>query len=106
VFGSNFFANFGIPEFPYQGVDPQGGALAPNAPMPGSDPVSQNAAQPAAPAAGAPPTAPPQPSSPLAGGPLSPMTSPQQPQAPIQPDQASAAPAAGIGSQFGKPANG
>jgi hypothetical protein len=101
VFGSNFFANFGIPEFPYQGVDAQGGALATNLPAAG---VGTNPSQNAAP----PPTAPQPPgsaSSPLAPGPLAMgggMT--QQPTSTQQPD--ATAPAAGVGSQFGKPANG
>ena len=108
MFGSNFTANFGIPDFPYQGADAQGGYLAPNAP--GQDP-SQNAA----PAIGQPTTnpvastgavggaAPPAAPSPLAGGPLAPGGAP--PTQPTAPDggMMTAPPAAGIGSPFGKP---
>jgi len=108
MFGSNFFGNFGIPEqqpFPYQGADPQGGMLGPNTPGPGQSAAPGGPAAPAAPIAGqgtppAPPTlgAP----SPLAGSPLAPgggMTPPQ-------PEQPGQAPAAGVGSPFGRPANG
>ena len=108
MFGSNFDANFGIPTFP-QAIDAQGGYLGPNA---APDPMaSQNAAvttpvapigaptgglpaTPAAPALGSP--------SPLAGGPLSPGGPQTQPAAP----EAGIAPAAGIGSPFGRPPNG
>lgn len=111
MFGSNFDANFGIPTFP-QGIDAQGGYLGANAPVPGQQP-SQNVA-PAAPASpiGAPtggqPAAPAAPAlgspSPLAGGPLSPGGG-QPPQAPAP--EAGVAPAAGVGSPFGRvPGNG
>src|ERR1700733_381246 len=30
MFGSNFDANFGIPQFPFQGTDPQGGLFGAN----------------------------------------------------------------------------
>ena len=111
MFGSNFDANFGIPTFP-QGIDAQGGYLGPNAPAVGQDPMSQNAAPsigqptaPAAPTAGGPAATPAlgQPS-PLAGGPLSPGGA--QPQTQPTSPEAGVAPAAGIGSPFGKPANG
>ena len=108
MFGSNFMANFGIPEFPYQGADAQGGMFAANAPVPGQPP-SQNAApspgQPASnPGAPAPsPAATPalgQPS-PLAGGPLAPGGGQSQ-APPSTPEIGGSAPAAGIGSPFGK----
>jgi hypothetical protein len=110
MFGSNFTANFGIPEFPFQGTDAQGGLFAPNAP--GQD-MSQNAAPgPAAPMGGitpaigqptAPQSATPAAPSPLAGGPLSPGgAAPQQPAAPDG-GMMTPPPAAGIGSPFGKP---
>jgi hypothetical protein len=86
MFGSNFFGNFGIPDFGYQGADPQGGYFGGNAEQ------SQNAAP--SPAA----------SNPLAGGPLalggaqSSLPSPN-----ASPGPAQAPPAAGIASPFGKP---
>jgi hypothetical protein len=111
MFGSNFFGNFGIPDpsFGYQGADAQGGYLSTNAPVPGQDP-SQSAA-PAAPIgspAGGLPSAPQQPTpaapSPLAGGPLAPGGA--QPQTQPTTPEAGVAPAAGIGSPFGKAPNG
>lgn len=104
MFG-NFDQNFGIPAFPYQGQDPQGGFLGTNV-APESDPAAAGAVslpggptspQPSAPAAGMSPA--PQPPtvgspSPLAGGPLAPQATPPTPET---------APAAGIGSPFGKP---
>jgi hypothetical protein len=107
MFGSNFMANFGIPDFPYQGTDAQGGYLGANAaptPMGGQ---SQNAApSPGAAAAPGPAATPPLgQSSPLAGGPLSPGGGqPQTP--PSTPEIGGSAPAAGIGSPFGRPPNG
>lgn len=112
MFGSNFMANFGIPDFPFQGTDAQGGMFAPNAAIPGQDP-SQNAAPGSAapmggitPAIGqptAPQSATPAAPSPLAGGPLAPGG--QAPQQPAAPDggMMTPPPAAGIGSPFGKP---
>ena len=108
MFGSNFTANFGIPDFPYQGADAQGGYLAPNAP--GQDP-SQNAA----PSIGQPTTNPvastgeiggaaaPASPSPLAGGPLAPGGAGVGTAPAPAPEAGGAAPAAGIGSPFGKP---
>lgn len=58
MFGSNFFGQFGIPDFGYQGMDAQGGYLGNN------DPTGQNNAQPPAPPAAA--------QSPLAAGPMAP----------------------------------
>lgn len=117
MFGSNFTANFGIPDFPFQGVDAQGGMFAPNTAMPGQNP-SQNAApaigqpmtnpaaSPGAVGGAAPPAAP----SPFAGGPLSPgggvPPSAATPGAIHTSDntiEQTAPPAAGIGSPFGKP---
>lgn len=92
MFGSNFFGNFGLPDFPYQGADPQGGYLGGNVP---NDPLGQNAQPPAAtpPAIAAP--------SPLAGGPLAPGAG-QTPQQPNANPESPQAPAAGIGSPFQK----
>jgi hypothetical protein len=111
MFGSNFFGNFGIPDpsFGYQGADAQGGYLGPNAtpdPMAGG---SQNAAPaPIGSPAGGLPSAPQQPApaapSPLAGGPLAPGGA--QPQTQPTAPEAGVAPAAGIGSPFGKAPNG
>jgi hypothetical protein len=104
-----FFGNFGIPDFGYQGADAQGGYLGPNA---APDPMAQ-ASQNAAPApigspAGGLPSAPQQPTpaapSPLAGGPLAPGGA--QPQTQPTAPEAGVAPAAGIGSPFGKAPNG
>jgi hypothetical protein len=111
-----FFGNFGIPDFGYQGADAQGGYLGPNA---APDPMAQ-ASQNAAPApigspAGGLPSAPQQPTpaapSPLAGGPLAPGGIPlgtASPGAIHTSDNTieQTAPAAGIGSPFGKAPNG
>ena len=35
--GSDFFGNFGLPPFPMQGMDPQGGYLGVNNPLPAAD---------------------------------------------------------------------
>jgi hypothetical protein len=116
MFGSNFDANFGIPQqqpFPFQGADSQGGLLGPNAAPdsftnPGSaGTVGASPQQPPAQAAAAPPSAPPggdpiapHPTlSPLGGGPLSLGGAPNQ--ATPQPAASPSAPAAGISSQFG-----
>jgi len=107
VFGSNFEANFGIPNFGYQGADAQGGYLGPNAPAPSGQqqPGSSGAPPPAAGIAA--PQSASQPSlgeSPLSPGALAPGGASllQQPAAP--PDAPGAPPpAAGIGSPFGKP---
>ena len=100
MFGSNFFGNFGIPDFGYQNADPQGGYLGTNV-----DP-SQNATPGADQPAAGPVGASPQPSiagsNPLAGGPLAPGGATAQP-AGATPGAAQAPPAAGIGSPFGKP---
>lgn len=104
MFGSNFAANFGLPDFGYQGADPQGGYFAPNAPPA----AGQNPSQNAAPSGGQLNLGTPSPgiaqspiaaASPLAGGPLAPGGGqpPQQPNA-----NPEAAPAAGVGSPFGK----
>ena len=106
MFGSNFFGQFGIPEmpaFPYQGADPQGGMLAPNAPV--QSPMSQNdaGAGPATPIAGQPSPAGPAalgPSSPLSSASLGRQAAPQPNSAPEVNQQA---PAAGIASGFGGP---
>lgn len=45
MFGSSFDQNFGLPAFPFQGADPQGGALGVNVP-PQSDPAAAQAAPP------------------------------------------------------------
>lgn len=120
MFGSNFFGNFGLPDFPYQGMDPQGGMLGnnidtgipasgPTAAPPSAAPAGGIAAPQAAPApvaqgnaAGASPLGP---SSPLAPTPPrmsdpGPAAAPQQLNdvgGPMQP------PAAGIASPFGRP---
>jgi hypothetical protein len=110
MFGSNFDANFGIPAFPLQGVDPQGGLFGVNTP-PLSDPAAAQSGSPLAlpggpasptSASGAPATAgPSQPSlgapSPLGGGVLSPGGG-----AAPSPAPETAAPAAGVGSPFGR----
>jgi hypothetical protein len=111
MFGSNFFGRFGIPEmpsFPYQGVDPQGGMLAPNAPV--QSPMSQNDAGSGAatPIAGQP-----SPAGPAALGPSSPL-SPGVPPGAATPGAIhtsdntieQTAPAAGIASQFGSQPHG
>lgn len=85
MFGSNFMANFGIPDFGYQNADAQGGFLGPNAP---AGQLSPNAAPQSSIAA----------PNPLGGGPLSPGGGQPQPPEPPQ-----APPAAGLGSPFGKP---
>lgn len=107
MFGSNFDANFGIPAFPVQGLDPQGGMFGPTAPdpsgaapMPGI-PTAPPAAAPGAPPAGAQPTLGATPS-PLGAGPLAPGTAAAPPPAPDQ-GMGQAPPAAGLGSPFGKP---
>jgi hypothetical protein len=118
MFGSNFFGNFGIPDpsFGYKGADAQGGYLGPNdAP----DQASQNAAPagiPGTPGVSAGIPAPPQQPtpaapSPLAGGPLAPGGIPPgaaSPGAIHTSDNTieQTAPAAGIGSPFGKAPNG
>ena len=107
MFGSNFNANFGIPDFPMQGMDPQGGMFGANQPVidPAAGAPSQQPGQP--PAAGL-PAAPQQPGigqpSPMGGGVLSPGAgaTPQMPGAPVASTQGTA-PAAGLSSPFGKP---
>ena len=109
MFGSNFDANFGIPAFPLQGMDPQGGMLGTNIPPdPNAGPAPQTAPPPAAPPSPAGPAA--LGASPLGGGPLAPSVG----GAPANPPgatggppetPAAAPPAAGIGSPFGKPAS-
>ena len=106
MFGSNFDANFGLPDFGFQGADPQGGYFGANAPAEtqalnlGGEQAPPRAV-PGAPSGGAgkPPIAAP---SPLASGPLA-LGGGQPPQQPA-PDAAPPPPAAGIGSPFGKPA--
>ncbi len=100
MFGSDFFAQFGIPAFPLQGMDPQGGALGTNVP-PQIDPSGNHTSSPPA---GQPPASPPASGAynPLALGPLSPGGGAAGVSQPTPPEQAPA-PAAGIGSQFGKP---
>ena len=108
MFGSDFFGNFGIPQFPFQGMDPQGGMLAGNIPPPGQN-TDTTGQQPAnvAPAAGLPAS----PKMPAVGsaGPLGGAVQPPGAGAPLQslggpvdPNQG-AAPAAGLGSPFGRP---
>ena len=113
MFGSNFDANFSIPQFPFEGTDPNGGlfganfspdlggsmeagglgAVAPPAVPPG--PLSGGGSIP-----GATPVAPHPTLSPLGGGPLAPGAgTPNQAAAP--PEASPSAPAAGIGGQFG-----
>jgi hypothetical protein len=110
MFGSNFDANFGIPQqtFPFQGSDGQGGLFAPNAaPDSFADPSGAGspgtpAATPAVPPAaslGVAPVAPHPTLSPLGGGPLAPGAG--TPNQPAPPDPSQPAPAAGIGGQFG-----
>jgi hypothetical protein len=107
MFGSNFDTNFGLPAFPFQGIDPQGGALAPNQSpaadpsLPGSPPAPP-AAAPSLPGGGGPA----QPAlggttSPLGGGILAPGGQNPQQLAQQVPEQ-NQAPAAGIGSPFQK----
>lgn len=81
MFGSDFFGNFGIPNFPFQGSDPQGGLLGPN--------VSQNAA-PENMAVGA--VTNPVGASPLGGGALAPGAG--APQTPASPQNPQASPLA------------
>jgi hypothetical protein len=94
MFGSNFFGNFGIPEQPQPqagvlggqfGAAPDGsaqqGAQMPGQPLPAAG-LAQASAQP-----------PPGATSPLGGGPLAPGGGLDQP---------GTAPAAGVGSPFGK----
>lgn len=105
MFGSSYDTNFGLPAFPFQGADPQGGYLGVNV-SPEADPAAAGAqslpggptSSPtgAAPAAPAPPAA-----SPLAGGPLSPGGA--APLGGVPDTSQGQAPAAGIGSPFGKP---
>lgn len=116
----DFLQNFGIPSFPFEGVDPQGGLLAPNVPgdpgaagqMPGSQPPAAQTPPQAMltgnpggqPAAGQPP-APAGPSplgSPLTLGNASPASGVASTLgAPSgNPAQSSDAPAAGVGSPF------
>lgn len=118
MFGSNFFANFGLPDFPYQGMDPQGGMLgnnidlgmspagptaAPGGAAPAGGIAAPQAAAPAAPQGNAAGASPLGPSSPLAPTPprmSDPGPAPQQLNdvgGPMQP------PAAGIASPFGRP---
>jgi hypothetical protein len=109
MFGSNFFENFGLPQFPFANIDQQGGMMAPNQPM--ADPSQagqQTPPQQSPPAAGL-PAAPQMPGigspGPLGGSVLSPGAgaTPQMPgAAPGGPPQGTA-PAAGIGSPFGRP---
>ncbi len=105
MFGSNFSGNFGLPDFPYQGQDPQGGYLGVNI-EPSADPAAAGSAVgglPGGPITPAPggstpgsPVPAPQPSlgSPLAQP--SPLAPPSQ--SPVH----DAAPAAGVGSPFNK----
>lgn len=104
MFGSDFFSNFGIPDPSFQGVDAQGGLFGP------TTTPDQNAP----PAAGLPPTpdklAAGAPGGVLGGGVLAPGGSALQPgsgtlsAAPAAPPAQgqSSAPAAGIGSPFGR----
>lgn len=102
MFGSNFFGQFGIPDFGYQNADPQGGLFGPNAP--GQPPMSQNDAGGATPIAGQP-----SPAGPAALGQSSPLSSaamlPGSGAAPAQSAEQQA-PAAGIASQFGSQPHG
>ena len=102
MFGSNFDANFGIPAFPFDGMDPQGGMLGTNVQPPAGQPAPAAPPAAAAPPSGPTPAAPPAPGapSPLGGGVLAPGGAQQQP-APTDSAQGQA-PAAGIGSPFGK----
>jgi hypothetical protein len=86
VFGSNFDANFGIPQFPFQGTDPTGGLFGAN-----FSPDSGGSMDTGGLGAVAPPAAPPGPLAPGAG----------TPNQPPQPETSPPAPAAGIGGQFG-----
>lgn len=113
MFGSNFDQNFGIPAFPLQGMDPQGGMLGANSPqspvagqsLAGSPQVGPAAASPL-PASGggmAQPSAPASlgAQSPLGAGALVPGAGGAMP--PQTPETPSAPPAAGVGSPFGRP---
>jgi hypothetical protein len=108
VFGSNFDQVFGIPAFPLQGADAQGGLFGANIQPPGaSDQVGNGPA----PLTGA-PTAPPSAAgpaalganNPLGAGPLAPPSGLGQPApAPDGGMMTPPPPAAGISSPFGKP---
>jgi hypothetical protein len=107
MFGADFAQHFGIPEFPFSGVDAQGGLFGANAPdqaLIGSQQLGpqSTAPPPQAPAAGiGGPMASPSPSplaNPLQAGQLQPGT----PMLEGQPQQPTA-PAAGQGSPLGKP---
>lgn len=108
MFGSSFDQNFGLPAFPYQGIDPQGGALGVNV-EPTADPAAAgSAALPGGPTSSTPGSMPAAPtpatlSSPLGAGPLSPTGATPTLGAPSDASQGQA-PAAGVGSPFGKPA--
>ena len=104
MFGSNFNANFGIPEIP-DPTAPQAGMMA----QPGMmDPSAAPPQQPGQPPAAGLPAAPQMPGigspSPMGGGVLSPGAgaTPQMPGAPVDSTQGTA-PAAGLNSPFGKP---
>lgn len=100
MFGSNFDANFGIPAFPFQSADPQGGLFGTNidpAQTGGTDVTgqpSQQITQQAPLAVSSQPSS----ASPLAASPLAGTSSLNS-----APQQTTAAPAAGLGSQFGNP---
>lgn len=111
MFGSNFDANFGIPDFPYQGADPQGGYLGTNVPGPQQSQFAApeggqlNVGAPAATPDVAPQSSAIAAPNPLSAGPLAPGGASPQQHAPaptgtvVEPP-----PAAGLGSPFGKPA--
>lgn len=98
MFGSNFFTNFGIPEF--SGIDAQGGMFGTTAPQPGQMPgQAELPGGPITPPATQTPASPPGAAA-LSAGPLA-LGGGQTP--PPQPDAGPPAPAAGVSSPFGKP---
>lgn len=120
MFGDNPFKNFGIPDFPFDGIMAQGGMFGPNAPaqdLPGSQMMGEPAsAGGPAPGAGSPPVGPLQPTA--TSSPLAPGSVLDAPRGPVpgplsrDPGQGGAAgplsrdpgpPAAGANSLFGKP---
>lgn len=109
MFG-DFMQQFGL-QFPFQTVDTQGGMLGQNTPQgpqlgstfPGTGTAAAPATPPApqaSPAAGVGGPSPP----PTAPSPLASPLSPGQAQLPMPAAPEQSAPAAGVGSQFGKPA--
>jgi hypothetical protein len=106
MFGSDFDRVFGIPAFPLQGADAQGGLFASNIQAPDANPGAGPAPMPGAPPPSAPAAASPAGPAALGAGPLAPAT-PQAPGQPAaMPDGGSMTPpppAAGIGSPFGRP---